>query len=240
MQNAMEARKRRKEDVEADRRQAVRKGWNLVQGYGADDAGNLVPEDRAPSQSTSDEARERRESARQVHEEVAALQVEVVDWIDAAMTSWFNFFFAMGRGSAGSRLDEASESLGKAADRLQVLGEQIRGTSGRGYLRNDPILIYADAVDGWSGAFDLIARGARMDRGTLAREGLANLDRASAKAERVVIAQKGNMVAGPLATLSRLKPSQRTPRKAVARAKAPWKRAIIAAGSPFDWTAWPS
>ena len=233
----MPGRKPRKGGIRQDQ-EAVTKGWHLVQSYRKEDperhrklVDGVEPDEDAIPQF---------EVPNLLRAEMTTYQKEVVIWLESAITSWFTFYFALGEGGVQDRLDEASEGLAKATDRLQAIARQMGYLPWNDSQWHDLIAVYADAVDTWATAIDLIMRGARFDRHRLADEGFAQLELGSSTAERVVSLnaspEPGVDVAGALRTLTRLEPSGRVSAKTVAKAKEPWNRAVVAAGSRLTWS----
>ena len=217
----------------------VNRGWHLIQNYRKED-----PERHIEETDPSDDPEERTTNRFRVPglllAEMTAFQKEVVGWLESAITAWFTFYFALGEGSPEQRLEEASEGLAKATDRLEAIGRQMRHLPWKDSQWHDLIMIYAEAVETWAVAIDLIMRGARFDRNNLADEGLQRLDSGSAIAERVVAIHAPHErvvnMNGPFRTLAKLEPEGRVSPKAVARAKQPWDRALTAAGSALTWS----
>jgi hypothetical protein len=234
----MPGKKSRKDRAQQNRDGGVTKGWHLVQSSRRED-----PErhkEYLEIVDPDDEAVPRFEVPTLLRDEMTTYQKEVVDWLESAISSWFNFYFALGDGGAQNRLDEASEGLGKATDRLQAIARQMGNLPWSDSQWHDVIMVYAEAVDTWAAALDLIMRGARFDRHRLADEGFEQMDMGTSTAERVVslaaTPEPGGDVDRALRTLARLKPRGRVSPKTVATAKEPWRRAVVAAGSTINWS----
>lgn len=218
---------------------AVDRGWHLVQNYRREDPERHI-EEVDPTDDAEGPPVNRFEVPRLLLAEMKTFQEEVVGWLEFAISSWFKFYFALGEGTSQAQLDEVSEGLAKATDRLEAISRQMGHLPWNTSQWHDLIMIYAEAVETWAAALDLIMRGARFDRNNLAEEGFKRLDMGSATAERVVSLnarhESGVDVNGALRTLARLEPSKRVSPKTVARAKQPWERAVIAAGSRLTWS----
>lgn len=234
----MPGRKSRKTGRHQDHQEAMSKGWHLIQSYRKED-----PERHKEYIETTDsdeEAAPSFEVPTLLRAEMTTFQKEVVGWLESAISSWFNFYFGLGDGGVEDRLDEASEGLGKATDRLQAIARQMGNLPWNDSQWHDLIMVYAEAVETWAAALDLIMRGARFDRHRLADEGFEQMDLGSSTAERVVSLTasrdpRGD-IDGALRTLARLEPNGRVSPKTVAKAKEPWQRAVIAAGSALNWS----
>jgi hypothetical protein len=228
----------RKAGRHQEHQEALNKGWHLVQSYRKEDPQRH--KEKTESADLDDEAAPRFEVPTLLRAEMTTYQKEVVSWLESAISSWFNFYFALGDGEVQERLDVASEGLSKAAERLQAIARQMESLRWSESQWHDLVAVYAEAVETWAGALDLIMRGASFDRHRLADEGFEQMDMASATAERVVSLnaspEPGVDVNGVLRILERLEPSGRVSPKAVAKAKAPWHRAVIAAGSRLTWS----
>ncbi len=216
-------------------RSSVDKGWRLVQNYPKEDPVRQVEID------LTDESADRPfEVPPLLRSGMSAYQQEILGWLELSIVSWLNFYFAIGEGSPQQRLEEASEGLGKSSDRLESIANQMWNLPRSDTGWHDLITTYAEGVQDWAEAIDLIARGAKFDRNNLAQEGFNLMDGGSDTVERVVVIDDrpeiGVDMTGPLRTLERLLPPGRVSAKSVDRAKAPWKRAIIAAGSRLNWS----
>lgn len=225
----------RRDDQEQQHRRDVTKSWYLIQNHRREDPERHVTE-QLPRTETPDAPRD---LPNLLLAEMVVFQEEVLEWLGLGMVSWFNFYFAIGPGTIDDRLAEASAELEKASERLDAIGAQMKYLRSKESAWNRPAEAYRGAVVDWGKSFELIARGAGLDFKSLAREGFALMDVASASAEAVV-----NIQAGPdpgvnmdvhLEDLRRMRPAKRVPRKATEEAKSPWRRAIVAAGSRIDW-----
>lgn len=229
-----------RDDREQQHRREVNKSWYLVQNHPRED-----PERHLTEGLPRPEERDApRHFPNPLHAEVVVFQEEVLEWLGRGMVSWFNFYFAIGPGTIDDRLAEGSAELEKASERLDAISAQMKYLRSKESAWNRQAQAYREAVVDWGKSFDLIARGARLDFKSLAREGFALLDIASASAEAVVDIQAGpnpgvNMDV-LLEALRLIDPAKRVPRKAIEEAKAPWRRAIVAAGSRIDWPPLPS
>lgn len=216
-------------------RSSVKKGWHLVQNYPKEDPVRQVEVDL-----TDERADRPFEVPPLLRSEMIAYQQEVLGWLELSIVSWLNFYFAIGEGSHQQRLEEASEGLGKSSDRLGSIANQMGNLPWRVTGWHDLIMTYAEGIEDWAKGIDLIARGAKFDRNNLAQEGFDLMDRGSSTIERVVVlhdrSENGVDMTGPLKDLERLLPPGRVSAKSIDRAKAPWKRAIIAAGSRLNWS----
>lgn len=230
----------RKTDTDKQRERAVNKGWYLVQNYRKEDPQRHL----ADGEEELVKNLKRRDVPNLLLGEMLAYQAEVLTWLELGMASWLNFYFALGEAKPEDRLEEAAEGLGKASERLHNISEQMAHLPGLESGWGLTVRGYREAVEMWSTAMDLIARGALFDRDPLAREGLDLLTRASDRAEDVVEVESGPSrgvdINGPLGTLHRIQPSDRVSPRAVEEAKTPWERALIVAGSRIDWFPTPS
>lgn len=192
-----------------------------------------------PEMSDDDRATAYPEKEYALHAEFSSAQEEVVDWIGSAMQSWFDYYFLLGEGSLRDRLERAAAGLDQAAKDLRVVGESLDGLTGDDTARNGLIETYGTAVVGWADAFELIASGARRDQRPLAREGFARMEEATATAERAVALGSSlgrqKTVSSHMKALRDFQPPRRVARRTVEKAKAPWRKALKAAGSPLDW-----
>lgn len=213
----------------------VEKGWHLVQNYPKEDPVRQVEVDL-----TDESANRPFEVPPLLRSAMSAYQQEILGWLELSIVSWLNFYFAIGEGGQQQRLEEASEGLGKSSDRLESIASQMENLPWADTGWHDLIVTYAEGVEYWAEAFDMLARGAKFDRKNLAEEGFDLMDRGSDTVERVVAlhggTESGIDMTGLLRTLERLQPPGRVSAKSVDKAKAPWKRAIIAAGSRLNWS----
>lgn len=171
--------------------------------------------------------------------EVNARQEEALEWIASAMRSWFDYFFVLSEGSIRDRLQGAADGLEQSSKGLRIVSESLEGLVGENAAWADRLSTYCTAVAAWADAFEIIALGARLDQRPLAQDGFAKMQDASEMAENVVAARskKGHQVAlsGHLKALGEFRPSKSVPRRTIEKARAPWRRALTAAGSPFNW-----
>lgn len=214
---------------------SVKKGWNLVQNYPKEDPVRQVEVDL-----TDESASRTFEVPPLLRSAMSAYQQEVLGWLELSIVSWLNFYFAIGEGGQQQRLEEAAEGLGKSSDRLASIASQMGNLPWADTGWHDLIVTYAEGVEYWAQAIDMLARGAKFDRNNLAEEGFDLMARGSNTAERVVALHDGTESAvdmtGTLRTLEGLQPPGRVSAKSVDKAKAPWKRAVIAAGSRLNWS----
>ena len=158
----------------------------------------------------------------------------------------------LGLREASDRLRDVSDRLEKADD-LDPTKAKFLFTDGRLLLtrprerrRGSALHVvdaYRRAVDVWAEAMSSMARGIELDQQHLAGDGFALLADAADIARRVVrVPIYPNLIhtrAGPslvgesLAYLAGVSPPARVSKVAARRAKQPWERSIIAAGSPF-------
>jgi hypothetical protein len=224
----------RQNDQEERRQRDVEKNWHLVQNHRRED-----PERHVAEEMLGDETDTLSDSLPLVEKEMLVLQEEILDWMELGMVSWFNFYFAIGPGTMDDRLSEASAGLGKASDRLDAVSAQMKYLPVKDSAWERPAQTYREAVADWAKSLQSISRSAQLDFKSLAREGFALMNAASATAEAVVDIQSGSHsgvdIGSRLETLRSLRPAKRVPRRAVEEAKAPWRRAIVAAGSKIDW-----
>lgn len=168
-----------------------------------------------------------------------SVQDDVIRSIAGAMISWFAFYFMLGEGTPRERLLRASRGFGAAAESLRLAGGILEDLTSADSDTNAWLRMYQVVVAGWADSFEKVSAGARLDQRSLAREGFARMDEASAIAETLV--QRSNIGQHPslrleLATLREFQPRTRVSRRAVDKAKAPWRRALRAAGALPDWT----
>jgi hypothetical protein len=225
----------RRDDREQQHRRDVSKSWYLVQNQRSEEPEKHITEELPRTESPGAAP----DFPNLLQAEMVVFQGEVLEWLGLGMVSWFNFYFATGPGTIDDRLAEASAELGKASERLDAIGAQMKYLPGRESAWDRAAQAYRVAVVDWGKSLDLIARGATLDFKSLAREGFALMDIASASAEAAVDIQAGpnpgvNMDVH-LEGLRRMRPAKRVPRRATEEAKAPWRRAIVAAGSRIDW-----
>lgn len=218
------------------RRRDVKKNWHLIQVRRREDPERHLTEKLPRANSTDIPPG----LPVQLHTEMVVFQEEVLDWLEMAMLSWFDFYFALGPGTIHDRLAEASARLGKASEGLDAISAQMKYLPGREPAWTGPVQAYREAVADWGKSLGLIAKGTTLDFKSLAREGFSLMNITSANAETIVHVRAGPDpgvdVHSRLDTLSRLRPAKRVPRKAMAAAKAPWMKAIVAAGSKIDWS----
>jgi hypothetical protein len=191
---------------------------------------NTLDDDRAIAYPGKDYA---------LHAQFSSAQEEVVEWIGLAMKSWFDYYFLLAEGSFRDRLERAAAGLDQSAKDLRVVGESLDGLISEDIARNVLINTYGAAVVAWADAFELIASGSRRDQRPLAREGFAMMKEATEMAERAVALRASlgqqKAISGHLKTLRDLQPPKRVARRTIEKAKAPWRKALEAAGSPLDW-----
>lgn len=229
-----------RDDREEKRRRDVRKNWHLVQNRRREDPERHITEELPGAERTHAPS----DVPPLLHTEMVVFQEEVLGWLGLGMVSWFNFYFALGPGTMDDRLAEVSAGLGKASECLDAISTHMKYLPGKDSAWNRPIQAYRDAVADWGKSLELIAKGARLDFKSLAREGFSLMSVACASAEAVVDVRAGPNpgvdLDGRLDTLQRMRPAKRVPRKAIEEAKAPWRRAIVAAGSKIDWPPYPT
>lgn len=164
-------------------------------------------------------------------------QRNAVNELRSAMAHWFGFFFLLGEGTDQERLQSAAFGLQTTARNLKYIADNLDDSARPASGNNSPATTYRTAVKGWADALDLIARGAVLDQQQVADEGFQRLARASADAEQVVDTHANtvdlSLLTESLSYLSDLQPARKIPQSRIDSAKHPWRRAIIAAGSPF-------
>lgn len=221
-----------------DSQQSVSRGWHLIHNYRREDPERHV--DEIDLTEAEDDTARPFEVPSLLRSEMTTLQEEVVGWLEFAMVSWFNFYFAIGEGSPDDRLEETAEDLLKTSERLGSIARQMGRLPWRETHWHDLIMVYTEAVEHWADAIDLIGRGAKLDHHYLAESGFASLDRGSTSAERVVATHsspdRGVDLDGALQKLQRLKPPGKVSKKKVEESKEPWRRALTAAASRMDWS----
>ena len=172
-----------------------------------------------------------------LHPRLAAVQADVVDAIRVGMRRWFGFYFLFDEGTDQERLHRAASGLQMASAQLRDIAEDLAGLSGSDPPLDGLLGTYRGAVSDWAAALDTIARGAVLDRHRTAEDGFAQMARASAAAEQVVNyrAKTGrqSILIETLASLAELRPPTNVSKRSEKEAKQPWRRALIAAGSPF-------
>lgn len=224
-----------------DPQQSVSKGWHLIQNYRREDPERHI--DEVDLTEIENDPSRPFEVPSLLRSEMRTFQEEVVGWLEFAMVSWFNFYFAVGEGSPEDRLIEASEGLSKTSERLGSIARQMRNLPWRETHWHDLIRVYAEAVENWATAIDLIGRGAEFDRNNLAEEGFSEMDLGSSAAERVVAThsspEHGVDLDGALRQLQKLEPRGRVSKKATEKSREPWRRALVAAASRIDWSSSP-
>ncbi len=172
-----------------------------------------------------------------------AVQPSVVHSIQFGMRSWFRFYLLIGEGTGQERLLEAILGLREASDRLRDVSDRLEKADYLDPTKAQFVDTYRRAVDVWAEAMSSMARGIELDQQHLAGDGFALLADAADIARRVVRSPiYPNLLhtrAGPspvgesLAYLAGVSPPARVSKVAARRAKQPWERSIIAAGSPF-------
>lgn len=225
-----------RDDQDKQSRPSVAKGWHLVKNHRREDPERHIVEKASTSRVPETYLRD---FPPLLHAEVVAFQEEVLGWLELAMVSWLNFYFALGEGAPGANLAEVSEGLDKASERLEAINAQMKYLPGKDSRWSKPVQLYREAITDWGKALELIARGARFDREAIAREGFAIMDDGSRTAEEVVDLRAGPHVGvnldGRLETLRQMKPRGRVSARAIEKARSPWRRALMAAGSKIDW-----
>jgi len=172
-----------------------------------------------------------------------AVQPSVVHSIQFGMRSWFRFYLLIGEGTGQERLLEAILGLREASDRLRDVSDRLEKADDLDPTKAKFVDAYRRAVDVWAEAMSSMARGIELDQQHLAGDGFALLADAADIARRVVrVPMYPNLIhtrAGPslvgesLAYLAGVSPPARVSKVDARRAKQPWERSIIAAGSPF-------
>lgn len=230
----------RQDDWGERHRRDVMKNWHLVQNHRREDPERHITEVLLRVEGTDTPSG----PPTPLHTEMVVFQEEVLGWLGLGMTSWFDFYFALGPGTMDDRLAAVSAELGKASERLDAISAQMKYLPSDDSAWNRPAQAYREAVADWSKSLELIGKGTGLDFKSLAREGFSLMSVASACAESVVDIQagpnRGVDIDSRLDLLRRMRPAKRVPRKAIEEAKAPWRRAIVAAGSRIDWPPHPT
>jgi hypothetical protein len=177
------------------------------------------------------------------HALLEAIQPSVVDSIQFGMKSWFGFFLLTGEGTGQERLNAAIIGLREASNRLRDVSDRLDLPDDLDPTEAEFVDTYRRAVDGWAEAMTSLARGIELDQPYLVEDGFSLLADAANTAKRMVrtplypnllhTRAGSSRVGESLASLAGLSSSARVPKVAVRRAKQPWERAIISAGSPF-------
>lgn len=237
----MPAKRRRTAQQAEDTQQSVSRGWHLIHNYRREDPERHI--DEIDLTEAEDDPARPFEVPSLLRSAMRTFQEEVLGWLEFAMLSWFNFYFAIGEGSPDDRLEDAAEGLLKTSERLDSIARRMEKLPWRETHWHDLIMVYSEAVELWAKAVDLIGRGAKVDHPYLAEAGFTNLDMGSSSAERVVATHSSPEASvdldGALRKLQRLEPPVRVSKKKVEESKEPWRRALIAAASRMDWSSSP-
>jgi hypothetical protein len=179
------------------------------------------------------------------HALLEVVQPDVVDSIQLGMRSWFEYYFLTGDGTGPERIHAAPIGLRKASSRLQNVSNRLGEVDELDPIEAEFVDAYRRAVDGWAEAMTSIAAGIELDIPRLTDDGFALLEDAADDAKRVVRspvypnllqvpggAERSSQVGEALAYLAGLSPPSGASKVLAMRAKQPWERSIIAAGSP--------
>jgi hypothetical protein len=101
-----------------------------------------------------------------------------------------------------------------------------------------PLFEYRRAVESWAHALHSLASAALLDQQHIADRGFGRLAEGTSIAQRILEPEKDrarrDFVTEALSSLDDMTPRTRVGRRAIQRAKKPWREAILAAGSALD------
>lgn len=165
--------------------------------------------------------------------DVEEYQLDVVQWLEAGMTAWFEFYFELGSQRGRERLEQAAAGLEKAALQLRSVSQELEMLEI--YDENaDLILAYARSVGTWASALEQIAVGCRMDQPAWALDGFTKMNEGTAVFEQILSSLPKSatpkIVGNGLSYLDAIVPESKVANRSVLLAKEPWRRALLAGG----------
>lgn len=179
-----------------------------------------------------DTERETSTAMTRLQAEIAGYQQDVVEWLEGGMRAWFEFYFLLGPQNLRERLAQAAGGLEKAALQLHTLSDQLKELEfdDREY---ELVAVYADGVGTWASALDQIAVACRLDQRNRAADGFTKLNQGTAMIEELVAqlpeVHPSRAASLALSHLDAIEPEAKVSTKSLARAKEPWRRALLSA-----------
>lgn len=164
--------------------------------------------------------------------EVEEYKLDVVEWLQAGMAAWFDFYFRLGPQDLRERLAQAAGGLEKSALQLHAVSDQLKEleVDDREY---ELVAVYADGVGTWASALDQIAVACRLDQRNRAADGFTKLNKGTAMVEELVAqlpeVHLSRAASLALSHLDAIEPEANVSTKSIARAKEPWRRALLSA-----------